>query len=591
MVTLSSLRQQVEAQQGTDGLDSSQVSSIAGSGVAVYETLDSLPATGLTAGDEAFVKSNYRLYVSNGSGWYNTTLVNRNPRWDSGGEPDATYSIADSSIPLIITARAIDSDNGNLINQSSASDSAQYMATISNDSSVWTFTPKTKSQIGASVAAGDLTDSNGDFIYTFKWSDGVSVISKPVTISYAPSSQEGVANMSSLTEDLMAFGQSSASVTGQALRSFTSSVTGTTFYWSGGLTDVVGSGVNYGSKVDLTTNPGGTFYIAMIGGGGGTGYRNAFGGNGGTGVVQVTVPSGVTSMTIFAGGGGVGTAPSAQGGTAPGGTFGGGQGGESHTNTSSATYSFSSSGGGLTGLFYNSSFSLPYTAPNFAPGTPIAIVGGGGGCGASNNDFGGSGGGFNQDGARGRSNGQYMQWNDGAGIGANYSNPTNNGLGERATTTAGGRAATRSNSYHGTGDQGTLYNGGQGSDSQYDAGGGGGGGYYGGGGGGGGGGFDGGTGGGGSGYADLTYATIVQGDIGNGTQNLNRRGNSYDYENDYDGTWDTTKFMAYVAAASGATDFTNANINASSIQLSTQHGRGENAANDRNSGQFVLWSS
>ena len=56
MVSLSSLRQQVEAQQGTTGLDSAEVSAIAGSGVAVYETLDSLPSTGLTAGDEAFVK-------------------------------------------------------------------------------------------------------------------------------------------------------------------------------------------------------------------------------------------------------------------------------------------------------------------------------------------------------------------------------------------------------------------------------------------------------------------------------------------------------------------------------------------------------
>tara|TARA_B100000212_G_scaffold315680_1_gene270000 strand:- start:178 stop:1944 length:1767 start_codon:yes stop_codon:yes gene_type:complete len=588
MVSLSSLRQQVEAQQGTTGLDSAEVSAIAGSGVAVYETLDSLPSTGLTAGDEAFVKSSYRLYVSNGDGWYNTTLVNRNPRWDSGGEPDATYTIQDSATPLIITARAIDSDNANLINQSVASDSAQYMATISNDSSVWTFTPKTASQIGASVAAGDLSDSNGDFIYTFKWSDGVSVLSKPVTISYSPAG--AAAGFSgTLTEDLMEIGSSSAGVTGQALRSFTSSVTGTTFYWSGGLSDIVGSGVNYGSKVDLTTNPGGTFYIAMIGGGGGTGYRNAPGGNGGTGVVQVTVPPGVTSMTIFAGGGGMGTNPSAQGGTSPGGTFGGGTGGQTHTNTSSATYSYSSSGGGLTGLFYNSSFSLPYAHPNFSPGTALAVVGGGGGCGAANNDYGGSGGGFNQDGARGRSNGSYRQWNTGAGIGANYSNPTNNGLGERATTTAGGRTATRTNSYHGQGDNGTQYNGGYGADSQYDGGGGGGGGYYGGGGGGGGGGFDGGTGGGGSGYANLTYATIMQGDIGNGTQNLNRRGNLNDYENDYDGTWDTTIFTKYVAAASGATDFTLANLTGGSA-LPADHGRGETTINDRNPGQFVLWS-
>lgn len=184
MVTLSSIRLGVERQQETVGLDSSEVLAIAGSGVAVYDTLDSLPMTGLSAGDEAFVKGNSRLYVSNGSGWYNISLVNRTPRWDSGGEPDASYEIADSATPLIITARAIDSDNATLLNQSSASDSAAFMATISYDSSVFTFTPKSADSIGASVAAGDLTDSNGDFIYTFKWSDGINFVSKAVTITY-----------------------------------------------------------------------------------------------------------------------------------------------------------------------------------------------------------------------------------------------------------------------------------------------------------------------------------------------------------------------------------------------------------------------
>ena len=187
MVKLSSLRRLVEEQQGTGGLDSADVLNITGTGLQVYDTLDSLPMTSLTEGDEAFVLSNNRLYISNGSGWYNTTLINRTPRWDSGGEPDASYDIEDSATPLIITARAIDSDNGTLFNQSVVSDSAQYMVTISNDSSVWTFTPKSADSIGIEVASGNLNDSNGDFIYTFKWSDGFNFISKAVTISYRPS--------------------------------------------------------------------------------------------------------------------------------------------------------------------------------------------------------------------------------------------------------------------------------------------------------------------------------------------------------------------------------------------------------------------
>tara|TARA_B100001057_G_scaffold125635_1_gene124316 strand:- start:1367 stop:3442 length:2076 start_codon:yes stop_codon:yes gene_type:complete len=157
-----------------------------GGGVDIFNTLDSLPMTSLSAGDQAFVEATSRLYVSNGSGWYNQGYVNKTPTWAT--EPDATYSITDSATPLIVVAKATDSDNSdiNLLNQSVGTDSAQYMVSVSNDSSVFTFTPKSADSIGIEVAAGNLTDSDGDFIYTFKWSDGISFVSKAVTIAYSP---------------------------------------------------------------------------------------------------------------------------------------------------------------------------------------------------------------------------------------------------------------------------------------------------------------------------------------------------------------------------------------------------------------------
>jgi len=186
MAKLSELRQTTERQQGTLGLDSAQVVALGGSGgVTVYDSLNLLPVSSLTAGDEAYVKSNNRYYISNGSGWYNAALVNAAPYWDS--EPLASYDITDSATPLIITAKALDSDNPDtiLVNQSSGTDSAQYLVTVTNDSSVFTFTPKSQDSIGASVTAGDLTDSStNDFIYTFKWSDGINFVSKAVTINY-----------------------------------------------------------------------------------------------------------------------------------------------------------------------------------------------------------------------------------------------------------------------------------------------------------------------------------------------------------------------------------------------------------------------
>ena len=185
MTRLSQQRQNKQSKQGTAGLDSSEVFALSGSGTSVFDTLDSLPSSP-TSGSKALVNDVNRLYISDGSGWYNIDLsTGFTPYWLT--EPDASYDIEDSVTPLSITAKALDSDSGNLINQSVVSDSAQYMVSITNDSSVWTFTPKSADSIGIEVAAGNLTDSNGDFIYTFKWSDGVNVLSKAVTIGYSPS--------------------------------------------------------------------------------------------------------------------------------------------------------------------------------------------------------------------------------------------------------------------------------------------------------------------------------------------------------------------------------------------------------------------
>ncbi len=181
-------------QSKIDDIETSEVSSVISSevvsGVSYFDTLDSLPTTGVSGGLKALVNissTEGRLYVYNGQGWYNseTNLNTSTPVWAT--EPNATYDIVDSSTPLTITALAIDSDGDPIINQSFVSDSAQYMVDITNDSSVWTFTPKSADSIGIEVDTGNLTDSNGDFIYTFKWSDGTNFISKAVTIGYNPS--------------------------------------------------------------------------------------------------------------------------------------------------------------------------------------------------------------------------------------------------------------------------------------------------------------------------------------------------------------------------------------------------------------------
>lgn len=185
MTSLKSIRRARQDYERVSGFDSAEVLAIGSVGNLVISDLDSLPTSSLIKGQKAVVENSNSLYITDGSGWYNVGFnTNFNPRWVT--EPSATATIADSATPLIITALAADSDGIALVDQSTASDSAQYMATITSDSSVFTFTPKTKTQVAASVAAGDLQESNGDFVYSFKFSDGINFVSKDVTITYNP---------------------------------------------------------------------------------------------------------------------------------------------------------------------------------------------------------------------------------------------------------------------------------------------------------------------------------------------------------------------------------------------------------------------
>lgn len=94
MTNLSNLRQNKQLQQRTSGLDSAEVLSItggisgAGGGSDVYETLDSLPTSSLVRGRKALVSSLNRLYLSDGSGWYNTAVIG-----DLGVEYELLYTL------------------------------------------------------------------------------------------------------------------------------------------------------------------------------------------------------------------------------------------------------------------------------------------------------------------------------------------------------------------------------------------------------------------------------------------------------------------------------------------------------------------
>jgi len=162
MAKLSELRRTNEIAYDGTGFDSAEVLEISGSGLQVYSTLDSLPMSSLIKGDQAYIQSNNRLYISNGSGWYNVGLVNATP----------TLTVSNGSIVLdklgsttTITLTATDSDTPLLgLTYTVESDGNFYgLATLSQDSSVFTITPRSEDSATTTTAT-----------LTFKANDGIN---------------------------------------------------------------------------------------------------------------------------------------------------------------------------------------------------------------------------------------------------------------------------------------------------------------------------------------------------------------------------------------------------------------------------------
>jgi len=128
---------------------------------------DVLTNLGNTVGDQRLVGSN--LYIWNGTGWYRIALINETPTWDSGGQPLSYYQLDDDSPQnaTVITLAASDPDGLPISYSYVTGGSMDSMATISQNSSVFTITPKTLAQVGEGIHTGSIT---------FRASDGVNIL-------------------------------------------------------------------------------------------------------------------------------------------------------------------------------------------------------------------------------------------------------------------------------------------------------------------------------------------------------------------------------------------------------------------------------
>ena len=141
-----------------------------GTSVEYFNTLDSLPTTNLSAGNQAFVQASQRFYISNGNGWYNVALVNTNPSLTIS--PSGAIALNTDGSTTTITLVAVDSDNDNLTFSVESDGSFLGLGTIVQDSSVFTITP---------FSQDSATQTNSTL--TFKVTDGIAIASGTSALS------------------------------------------------------------------------------------------------------------------------------------------------------------------------------------------------------------------------------------------------------------------------------------------------------------------------------------------------------------------------------------------------------------------------
>lgn len=133
------------------------ITSVAAS-VVVYATVAELPLSGNEAGDQAFVSATNRLYIWNGSGWYNIALVNTSPSITSGA--DASYVLNSDGTPTVITLVAADPEGLPITWSYSVTSGSLQDTTVTNSGGAFTITP------GSTAATFDLTFTASDGINT-----------------------------------------------------------------------------------------------------------------------------------------------------------------------------------------------------------------------------------------------------------------------------------------------------------------------------------------------------------------------------------------------------------------------------------------
>lgn len=130
-----------------------------GSGLVVYATPNLLPTSGFTAGDQAFVTSNKKLYISTSTGWYAVATANLAPVITDNGL-DTALVTGGSNVDVVLSAT--DAEGLPLTWTYEVTSGSIGGTTVSQVDNVFTFTP-----------SSNVADE-GTFNVTFTANDGIN---------------------------------------------------------------------------------------------------------------------------------------------------------------------------------------------------------------------------------------------------------------------------------------------------------------------------------------------------------------------------------------------------------------------------------
>ena len=125
------------------------------SALQVVATVGDLPA-GASAGDQAVVQSNNKLYIKTADGWYAVALINTAPTVSGN---DAAYTLATDQTPTVITLTATDPENDPVSFSHAVTSGALNGTTVTQNDNVFTITPH-----GLLPATFELTFSADDSV-------------------------------------------------------------------------------------------------------------------------------------------------------------------------------------------------------------------------------------------------------------------------------------------------------------------------------------------------------------------------------------------------------------------------------------------